>query len=253
MRCKFCQAEIDNDSVFCPHCGKKQSDFSSRPQSKPNPAPQMGKPKGKDNKKVWWLALMIFLLCIGLYFLFFHSCEGNKKDIDPIEVIDEDKHVAEDDSAFQVKVMMEQQQMQDSLLKVAKAKTDSLEYIKDSLKNVEAIKKDAAKSTTSRQHSSNNRSSSTNVPAKKKNVSLVVGTKNYSYGTFNGTLKNGLPHDVSGRLIFKTVHRIDSRDPKGRVADPGDYVIGEFSEGHLVQGIWYGADRQVKGSIIIGK
>ena len=78
-------------------------------------------------------------------------------------------------------------------------------------------------------------------------------SKNLGYATFKGNLKNGQPNDVNGRLIFKTSHVIDSRDPKGRVAEAGDYVIGEFSEGHLVQGMWYGSDNTVKGSIIIGK
>lgn len=75
------------------------------------------------------------------------------------------------------------------------------------------------------------------------------GSKNLGYATFKGAW----PNDVNGRMIFKTSHLIDSKDPKGRVAEAGDYVIGEWSDGHLVQGIWYGADNQVKGSIIIGK
>jgi hypothetical protein len=54
-------------------------------------------------------------------------------------------------------------------------------------------------------------------------------------------------------MVFTTSHVIDSKDPKKRVAEAGDYVIGEWSDGHLVQGIWYGADNQVKGSVIIGK
>ena len=75
------------------------------------------------------------------------------------------------------------------------------------------------------------------------------GSKNLGYATFRGSW----PNDVSGRMIFKSSHVIDSKDPKKRVAEAGDYVIGEWSDGHLVQGIWYGADNQVKGSIIIGK
>ena len=75
------------------------------------------------------------------------------------------------------------------------------------------------------------------------------GTTNLGYATFKGSW----PNDVNGRMIFNTSHLIDSRDPKGRMAEPGDYVIGEFSDGHLVQGIWYGSDNQVKGSVIIGK
>lgn len=77
----------------------------------------------------------------------------------------------------------------------------------------------------------------------------VSGSKDLGYATFKGSW----PNDVNGRLIFNSAHVIDSRDPKGRMAEAGDYVIGEFSEGHLVQGIWYGADNQVKGSVIIGK
>ena len=73
------------------------------------------------------------------------------------------------------------------------------------------------------------------------------------YGSYKGFVRNGRPHGVNGRLIFKNYHQIDSRDPKGRMAEPGDYVIGEFYEGHLVQGIWYDANNQVKGSIIIGR
>lgn len=79
------------------------------------------------------------------------------------------------------------------------------------------------------------------------------GTKDLGYAIFKGTLKNGKPDAVNGRLIFKVAHLIDSRDSKQRMAEAGDYIIGEFSEGHLVQGIWYGADNQVKGSVIIGK
>ena len=88
---------------------------------------------------------------------------------------------------------------------------------------------------------------------KAKPATSSSNSKNLGYATFKGNLKNGQPNDVNGRLIFKTSHVIDSRDPKGRVAEAGDYVIGEFSEGHLVQGIWYGSDNTVKGSIIIGK
>ena len=75
------------------------------------------------------------------------------------------------------------------------------------------------------------------------------GSKNLGYATFKGSW----PNDVNGRMVFTSSHVIDSKDPKKRMAEAGDYVIGEWSDGHLVQGIWYGADNQVKGSIIIGK
>lgn len=75
------------------------------------------------------------------------------------------------------------------------------------------------------------------------------GVKDLGYATFKGTW----PNDVKGRMVFKSTHVIDSRDPKNRYASPGDYVIGEWSEGHLVQGVWYGSDNKAKGSILIGK
>ena len=85
----------------------------------------------------------------------------------------------------------------------------------------------------------------TQAPAK----SSAPGMKNLGYANFRGSW----PNDVNGRMEFKSTHVIDSKDPKNRMASPGDYVIGEWSDGHLVQGIWYGSDNQVKGSILIGK
>ena len=87
------------------------------------------------------------------------------------------------------------------------------------------------------------------TPSVKPATAPVSGSKNLGYATFKGAW----PNDVNGRMIFKTSHIIDSKDPKKRVAQSGDYVIGEWSDGHLVQGIWYGSDNQVKGSVIIGK
>ena len=87
------------------------------------------------------------------------------------------------------------------------------------------------------------------APAAPKPAASGSGSKNLGYATFKGSW----PNDVNGRMVFKTSHVIDSKDPKGRVAEAGDYVIGEWADGHLVQGIWYGADNQVKGSVIIGR
>lgn len=77
------------------------------------------------------------------------------------------------------------------------------------------------------------------------------GSINFGYAKFTGTVSGGKPNG-QGTMRFTSSHVIDSRDPKGRVADAGDYVIGEWVSGKLVQGRWYGSDNNVKGSIIIG-
>ena len=87
------------------------------------------------------------------------------------------------------------------------------------------------------------------LPAAQKPAPAASGSKNLGYATFKGTW----PNDVNGRMVFNSSHVIDSKDPKKRVAEAGDYVIGEWADGHLVQGIWYGSDNQVKGSVIIGR
>lgn len=73
------------------------------------------------------------------------------------------------------------------------------------------------------------------------------------YAVYKGKMRNRKPNDVEGRLIFYERHIIDDRDPRHRIAEPGDYVVGEFVDGHLVQGIWYDANGQRKGSILIGR
>lgn len=91
------------------------------------------------------------------------------------------------------------------------------------------------------------------VEATKKPVKIdpkpVKG--NLGYGTFTGPIKNGQPNG-SGTLRYTSSHLIDSRDPKGRVALPGDYVIGEWKNGKLIQGRWYNSVNNSKGAIIIG-
>ena len=110
--------------------------------------------------------------------------------------------------------------------------------LKDSLAAAEAAKQQAEEEAKNKQEKDKNPQTSTGG-----------GSKNLGYATFKGSW----PNDVNGRMVFKTSHVIDSKDPKGRVAEAGDYVIGEWADGHLVQGIWYGADNQVKGSVIIGR
>ena len=130
----------------------------------------------------------------------------------------------------------EQQRIKDSLDLVAAEN----QRLKDSLAAVEAANAKKQETPAAKPVA---------APASPKPAVSGGGSKNLGYATFKGSW----PNDVNGRMVFNTSHIIDSRDPKGRVAEAGDYIIGEWSDGHLVQGIWYDADNQVKGSIIIGK
>lgn len=89
--------------------------------------------------------------------------------------------------------------------------------------------------------------------SEKSSTPSQAATKNLGYAIYKGGVLKGKPHGVNGRMVFKTSHLLDSRDPKRRYASPGDYIIGEYYNGHLVQGIWYDSDNQVKGSVIIGR
>ena len=69
----------------------------------------------------------------------------------------------------------------------------------------------------------------------------ATGSKNYGYAIYKGKMKNGLPHGW-GKLSFNESRKIESRDPDHNIAQPGEYVEGEFSNGHLIQGTWHKND-----------
>jgi len=284
MKCKHCNSEIEKDAQFCPNCGKKvikgrqcincgeeledESEFCPQCGTKQDQKAKESSPKGKAQKdlprkkndnflsKPWVIILMLVLLCLFIYLLFFNSKSDkiNDNELDKEEIVSEERPSPIDsDSVSRAPIIDEQQLKEDSLMKVAKQKSDSLAYLKDSLKNMAKDKQSPKNQTASPASSSRRDPSTSRQTSRERSVTIQTGTKNLGYGTYKGSLVSGQPHGVNGRLIFKSSHVIDSRDPKGRVAEPGDYVIGEFYEGHLVQGIWYDADNQVKGSIIIGR
>jgi len=185
-------------------------------------------PDGGGNNKLWLIVAAIAIIAVIIGCII--ALSGGK---------DKAAHVAEpvqveinEDSIKAAKAAAEQQRIKDSLQAVA----DSLAKIAE-----EAAKEKEVKEKLAPKNPASGGGSATNA-----------STKNLGYAVYRGTLKNGQPDGVNGRLTFKEKHVIDSKDPKGRVAEAGDYVIGEFVNGHLVQGRWYGADNVVKGSIMIG-
>lgn len=193
--------------------------------------PECGKPlrecpppkKGGNKKLIAIIAGVVALLAIigGIFFL-----GGGGKEVaspEPVAVAPVDS-----DSIKAAQMEAENQRLKDSLAAVAAAAE---------VQKPKEVSKPVVASTP------------VSSPVSAPKPATTSGTKNLGYATFKGTW----PNDVNGRMVFKSSHAIDSKDPKGRVAEAGDYVIGEWSDGHLVQGIWYGSDNQVKGSVIIGK
>lgn len=77
------------------------------------------------------------------------------------------------------------------------------------------------------------------------------GTLRLSYGTYNGDIKDGYPNG-QGRLTYSTSRQINRFDSKGRTANAGDYVIGEFKNGFFVHGKHYSSSGELLESLMIG-
>ncbi len=77
------------------------------------------------------------------------------------------------------------------------------------------------------------------------------GSLRLSYGKYSGGMKNGYPHG-QGRLTYTHSRQINRNDVKGRMADAGDYIIGEFYNGFVVYGKHYDASGNLIGSLNFG-
>lgn len=84
-----------------------------------------------------------------------------------------------------------------------------------------------------------------------KSSGTSSGTIRLSYGTYSGATKGGYPHG-QGRLTYSTTRQINRNDAKGRTANPGDYVIGEFFNGFVVYGKHYSSSGELLGSLNFG-
>lgn len=67
------------------------------------------------------------------------------------------------------------------------------------------------------------------------------GTIHLGYATWTGGIRSGKP-DGKGTMTFTSNHRIDSRDPKARIAEAGDRIEGTYIKGHLDYGRWLKSD-----------
>ena len=76
-------------------------------------------------------------------------------------------------------------------------------------------------------------------------------TLNLSYGKYTGSVKNGYPHG-QGKLVYTKSRQINKRDVKARMANPGDYVVGEFANGFFVNGRLYNSKGELQSTVNIG-
>jgi hypothetical protein len=96
-----------------------------------------------------------------------------------------------------------------------------------------------------------NTTSKANSSAPKAAAASGSGTLRLSYGKYSGAIKNGYPHG-QGRLTYSKSRVINRNDAKGRTADAGDYVIGEFYNGFVVYGKHYDSAGNLIGSLNFG-
>ena len=238
-KCEKCKSKEVQEiptrkELVCPVCGK--------------PLHECPPPKRGGNKWLYGVAGIIGLLLIGglVWWLMGSEKEPQPQQPNAAQVADSLRRDSLEKASKAAAAQATADSLSNSASK-AQQERDSLQALADSLQHVANEQKAAPSPAPAAPAAAASAPKSAPKPAPAP--AATSGSKNLGYATFKGTW----PNDVNGRLVFKTSHVIDSRDPKGRIAEPGDYVIGEFSEGHLVQGIWYSADNQVKGSIIIGK
>lgn len=111
------------------------------------------------------------------------------------------------------------------------------QFVADSIARAEYVADSIAKATKKSMKSSKPSASS--------------GRLRLSYGNYSGSTKNGYAHG-QGRLTYTTTRVINRNDPKGRTAQPGDYVIGEFFNGFVVYGKHYSAAGELLESLTFG-
>jgi hypothetical protein len=91
----------------------------------------------------------------------------------------------------------------------------------------------------------------TTVTTKTTGKTTGSGTLKLSYGQYTGAIHNGYPHG-QGRLTYTTTRQINRNDVKGRTANAGEYIIGEFFNGFVVYGKHYDAEGNLLGSLNFG-
>lgn len=220
--------EVDiTDDFVCPHCHSELMEVA--PKKKGIPA------------WIWGIVVAVVLGGGGAYFAF----SGDKAI--PVESItlEESYTLTEGESLF-LEAVVTPDNATDKL--VLYSSSDEKEA---SLLGSELTAGKAGKATITAATADGTVTTTAEVTVKAKRV--VPQPPQYpTVGTFSGRLKNGYPHGT-GTLTFKSQRLIDAHDEKARVAQAGDYLIGEWDNGHLVQARWYDSSNNLKETIVLGK
>lgn len=182
------------------------------------------------------------LVIIGIVIVILLPSSGNKTPEETVVVVDSIAATVTEESA------LESPQLDSTIINaerdslVLKAIEDSIKLAKaDSILNAQRIAEGAKETIVEK----------TAVTISQSQTPVQTTSHKLSYGTWTGGWKNGKPHGT-GTLTYSTSKTIDSQDPKSRVAQSGEYIVGEWDNGHLVQGRWF-KKNGTKEVVIIGK
>ena len=182
-------------------------------------------PKKKSNKKVPLMAggaILAIAIIIGCILAF---SGGDTEPKEPVAIPADSTETAKPDTVTVVKTDT-----------VKQVDTVTVEKVVEKQVPVAAkVKTSASKATA----------------APKASASSGNGSLRLSYGKYSGAIKNGYPHG-QGRLTYTRSRQINRNDAKGRTANAGDYVIGEFYNGFLVYGKHYDSAGNLLGSLNFG-
>ena len=126
-------------------------------------------------------------------------------------------------------------------------KTDTVTLV-DTLLRVDTVKVETKVETETTPTATK---TTTTTKTTSKSYGSTSGSMTLSYGKYTGATKNGYAHG-QGRLTYTTSRVINRNDPKGRKANAGDYVIGEFFNGFVVYGKHYNASCELVDSLTFG-
>lgn len=207
--------EIVHGSLECPVCKKKLS----------NCAP----PKKKSSKKPIYIGIATIGLigAIAGFITLFLDGSSTK----PKETIPSDSIACNDSLTNKIKANQDTIVMRDTV------------FVRDTIVKNNTV--------TTREKVSTKTIVTTTVPAKSTTSNSTNSTLHLSYGTYTGATKGGYPHG-QGRLTYSKSRQINKNDVKGRTANAGDYVIGEFYNGYVVYGKHYDSAGNLLESLNIG-